>query len=86
MYGGKKAFEYFMKRPLYGYGIGSINVSGNSSAVTHNTYLDFLVDQGIFRLLLFFYFYLKDLYVKYFIISKNYSMELYYVCLLEYLT
>ncbi len=43
----EKAFEYFMKRPLYGYGIGSINVSGNSSAVTHNTYLDFLVDQGI---------------------------------------
>lgn len=69
----KKAFEYFMKRPLYGYGIGSINVSGNSSAVTHNTYLDFLVDQGILGFLLFL-FLLKRSLCKIF----YYKQELFY--------
>lgn len=43
----KRALGYFLSRPLYGYGIGNINVSGNSSAVAHNTYIDFLLDQGI---------------------------------------
>lgn len=49
----RKALTYFMYRPLYGYGIGNINVSGNSSAVSHNTYIDFLVDQGIIGFFLF---------------------------------
>lgn len=49
----RKALTYFMDRPLYGYGIGNINVSGNSSAVSHNTYIDFLLDQGIIGFFLF---------------------------------
>lgn len=41
------ALELFKERPIFGYGIGNVNVSGNTSAVAHNTYIDFLVDQGI---------------------------------------
>lgn len=48
-----KAFQYFFSRPLFGYGIGNVNVSGNSSAVAHNTYIDFLVDQGSIGFFLF---------------------------------
>lgn len=43
----RNALELWTSRPLFGYGIGNINISGNSSAVAHNTYLDFLLDQGI---------------------------------------
>ena len=57
----RKALTYFMDRPLYGYGIGNINVSGNSSAVAHNTYIDFLVDQGIIGFLLFMYLLIRSI-------------------------
>lgn len=43
----KNALELFSMRPFFGYGIGNINVSGNSSAVAHNTFIDFLLDQGL---------------------------------------
>lgn len=58
----RKALTYFMDRPLYGYGIGNINVSGNSSAVAHNTYIDFLVDQGIVGFFLFMYLLKRSIY------------------------
>lgn len=58
----KRALEYFASRPIYGYGIGNINVSNNSSAVTHNTYLDFLLDQGIIGFFIFLYFLKNSLY------------------------
>lgn len=43
----KNGLELFKDRMIFGYGIGNINVSGNSSAVSHNTFLDFLIDQGV---------------------------------------
>nr|WP_296461085.1 O-antigen ligase family protein [uncultured Acetatifactor sp.] len=43
----KEALVLWLNRLLCGYGIGNVNVSGNSSAVAHNTYIDFLLDQGI---------------------------------------
>lgn len=58
----KNALAYFVDRPLYGYGIGNINVSGNSSAVAHNTYIDFLVDQGIVGLMLFIFIIKRSIY------------------------
>lgn len=42
-----EALRLWSDRPICGYGIGNVNVSGNSSAVSHNTYIDFVVDQGI---------------------------------------
>lgn len=43
----QNALQLWQNRPLFGYGIGNVNISGNSSAVSHNTYIDFLVDQGL---------------------------------------
>ena len=69
----KDALALFLKRPIWGYGIGNINVSGNSSAVTHNTYLDFLVDQGIIG----FYIFTRFVYSSVKGIFKN-KLQLYY--------
>lgn len=69
----KDAVALFLKRPIWGYGIGNINVSGNSSAVTHNTYLDFLVDQGIIG----FYIFIRFVYSAIKGIFKN-KLQLYY--------
>lgn len=41
------ALKQWLQRPIFGHGIGLISLSGNMSAVAHNTYLDALVDQGI---------------------------------------
>ena len=49
----KYAIDLWSCQPFWGYGIGNINVSGNSSAVAHNTYLDFLLDQGVWGLSLY---------------------------------
>ena len=67
----KNAISLFVKRPIYGYGIGNINVSGNSSAVTHNTYLDFLVDQGLIGFSLFLFLIWNS--CKRIIKNKNYA-------------
>ncbi len=49
----REALQLWTNRPIFGYGIGNVNVSGNSSAVSHNTYIDFLLDQGIVGLICF---------------------------------
>lgn len=56
----KEAILHFIERPIYGFGIGNISFSGNSSAVSHNTYIDFLVDQGIIGFLVFMNFIKKS--------------------------
>lgn len=76
----RNALAYFMDRPLYGYGIGNINVSGNSSAVAHNTYLDFLLDQGIIGFVLFIYLIRRSIYK-----IINNKMELLYGIILSVL-
>jgi O-antigen ligase len=52
----ENALNGFFKRPLFGYGIGNFNYyvrqlwPKHTVVVAHNTYLDFLVDSGIFGL------------------------------------
>jgi len=57
----KNALELWTNRPIFGYGIGNVNVSGNSSAVSHNTYIDFLLDQGILGFVGFFIVILRSI-------------------------
>lgn len=46
----KAALDLWVKRPIFGYGIGMSTPDGMSSVVAHNTYIDYLTDQGIFGL------------------------------------
>lgn len=67
VYRWKNAFEGFSKQPILGYGPGvlysideykytDLNIAVNKSTISHNTFLDILVDGGIIGILVFILF------------------------------
>ncbi|MCM1569674.1 MAG: O-antigen ligase family protein [Roseburia sp.] len=49
----RNGIELWKKRIIFGYGPGLVSVTSDSSAVAHNTYIDYMVDMGIVGLFAF---------------------------------
>lgn len=64
-----EAIRLWLQRPIFGYGSGAVNSTGNVSATAHNTFLDLLVDQGVVGLIGFIIIIVRSL--KGVIIGKN---------------